>query len=142
MRRRRTLSFFKQFPAYLKGAVIGALIVGLTPILTSAGIVGCPRSAFLKALPHEISGLIDMVIGVPGCNGLWAYLVPLAAAAVMARRPAPVMLTLVGCILVEMGYRGLYLDDSQWTWLMPAWKTASSLVLLSPLHIIYLMMRK
>lgn len=119
------------------GAVL-LVAVGLCLWLTRPGIVGCPRAWVVPHLGPALGGLFSMVLGVPACNGLLAYLVPLVLAMLLVRRIVPVLGTLLVCVLAEGAYRALWLHDAQWAILWPAWKAASSLVLAAPLLALHL----
>lgn len=121
-----------------------SLILVLTPTLTSKGLVGCPSWPFLQWIyqSHRLlsilaKGFVDIVIFVPVCNGALAYFGPLVAAIGLFRRPAPVLLTLLGCALAEMGYRSAFLNETQWAIAMPAWKTIASFILLVPVFTVF-----
>jgi hypothetical protein len=127
---------------YARVLAVIALIAVLIPWLTQPGIVGCPAWSVLHALPRFARGLVEMVAFVPGCNGLLSYIFPIGAAVILYRRATPALLSLLGCALAEVAYRAVFLGDTQWALLMPAWKLTASLILSAPILIIHFSLKK
>jgi len=131
----RTASYGRVFAIFTLMAI-------LIPVLTGPGIKGCPAWPALRELPSFAKGLVEILVFVPSCNGVLAYIVTIAAAAILYRRITAALLSLVGCVLAEMAYRFLLLGDTQWAVLMPLWKFIAGFSLSTPILITLFFFRK
>lgn len=129
-------------PDYARRILIFLLIAILVPLFTQKGLVGCAAWPSLETLHPIPKSFAEMIFSVPVCNGWLAYGYSTVAAILLFGRTGPLVLTVIGCTLTEIGYRATFLGETQWALLLPAWKFTSSLILLTPVLLIYFLRKK
>jgi hypothetical protein len=109
-------------------AAIATMIATVPVFLTSAtGAIGCETFGYLKNY-SILDGLLDMIFGIPFCNGWLGYLPGIAIFAILYPGWKSYFFAPTWCATIDAALRTMA-NDEQWAILMPLWKLIPSVLL-------------